>query len=292
MALLTPNTTYSINGVTVNEKIIPDGTRWKNADKAKAAGFSANSLYKKQVKLTNDTGVPRFVTIHNTDDLDNVNDDAEQYTRATFNENMKSVRVHFYVDDLGAWQDLKAGTGLCPNDPKGSAEVSWHAGDGSIADGGNMTSLSIECIMNDTADHDAKARDNAARLAAWLLWFYGLPIEKLVTHTYWVSKSAGKTFSDPDTQCCNPIKGEKWCPSYIFGSSNVSTALKNWKAFKALTKTYLDALGKTATPEPAGSDGDVLYRVQLGAFKNKANAEALAEKLKKDGYDTYITTAK
>ena len=286
MALLTPNTTYKINGVTVNEKIIPDGTRWKNGDKAKAAGFSANSLYKKQVKLNGGSGVPLFVTIHNTDDLDNVNDDAEQYTRATYNENMKSVRVHFYVDDLGAWQNLKAGTGMCANDPKGSAEVSWHAGDGSVADGGNMNSLSIECIMNDTADHDAKARDNAARIAAWLLWFYDLPIERLVTHTYWVSKAAGKTFDDPDTQCCNPIKGEKWCPTYIFGSSNVATALKNWKAFKAQVNTYLQQLEKSTQSAP-----DVLYRVQLGAFKDRANAEALAAKLKKDGYSTYITTS-
>ena len=48
----------------------------------------------------------------------------------TYNENMGSVRVHYYVDDTGAWQNLKAGTGLCANDPVGSAEVSWHAGDG------------------------------------------------------------------------------------------------------------------------------------------------------------------
>ena len=285
--LLTPNATYTVNGVTVKEKIIPDGTRWKDAAKAKAAGFSANSLYKKQVKLNGGSGVPLFVTIHNTDDLDNVQDDAEQYTRATHNENMKSVRVHFYVDDLGAWQDLKAGTGLTPNDPKGSAEVSWHAGDGSVADGGNMNSLSIECIMNDTAEHDAKARDNAARLAAWLMWFYDLPIDRLVTHTYWVSKAAGKTFADSDTQCCNPIKGEKWCPTYIFGSNTVSTALKNWKAFKALVKSYMDKVESENAPAP-----EVLYRVQLGAFKEKANAEALAAKLKKDGYNTYITTGK
>ena len=42
------------------------------------------------------------VTMHNTDDLPNVEDDAEQYTRATVNGNMKSVRVHYYVDDLGS----------------------------------------------------------------------------------------------------------------------------------------------------------------------------------------------
>lgn len=48
MTKLKPNSTYVLNGVTINEKIIPDGTRWKDAAKAKAAGFSANALYKKE----------------------------------------------------------------------------------------------------------------------------------------------------------------------------------------------------------------------------------------------------
>lgn len=176
---LAPNATFLMNGVTVKEKIIPDGTRWKDAVKAKAAGFAANDLYKKQQKLSGGTGKVQWVTIHNTGDLVGVDDDAEQYTRATYNENMGSTRVHYYVDDNGAWQNLKAGTGLCINDSEGSAEVSWHSGDGSVADGGNMTSLSIEIIMNESAAHDEKAKDNGARIAAWLLKKHGLTIGNL-----------------------------------------------------------------------------------------------------------------
>ena len=37
MDFLTPNYQYRINGVLVNEKIIPDGTVWKDATKAKGA---------------------------------------------------------------------------------------------------------------------------------------------------------------------------------------------------------------------------------------------------------------
>ena len=48
MALLVPNTTYTVNGVTVKEKIIPDKTRWKSAEKAANAGFSAGSHIKKR----------------------------------------------------------------------------------------------------------------------------------------------------------------------------------------------------------------------------------------------------
>ena len=35
------------------------------------------------------------------------------------NENMGSVRVHFFVDDKCAWQNLKAGTGLSRRDRRG-----------------------------------------------------------------------------------------------------------------------------------------------------------------------------
>lgn len=284
MALLTPNATYKMNGVTVNEKIIPDGTKWKDGNKAKAAGFSAGNLYKKQQKISK----VKFITIHNTDDLDNVNDDAEQYTRATYNENMKSSRVHFYIDDLGAWQNLRAGTGLCKADPVGSAEVGWHAGDGSTATGGNMTSLGLEIIMNDNSTHDAKAKDNGAKIAAWLLYKHGLTIDKLVTHTYWVNKAAGKTFTDVDKQCTNLISGKKWCPAYIFGSTNANTALKNWKAFKELVKKYLDVLNGTETKTEVKTETSVLYRVQIGAYSQRKNAEAMLTKVKNAGFDAFI----
>lgn len=277
MALLTPNATFQMNGVTVNEKIIPDGTRWKDAAKAKAAGFSANDLYKKQQKLSGGTGKVQWVTIHNTDDLKGVDDDAEQYTRATYpNENMGSCRVHYYVDDNGAWQNLKAGTGLCVNDPEGSAEVSWHSGDGSVADGGNMTSLSLEVIMNESAAHDATAKDNAARIAAWLLKKHGLTIDNLVTHTYWVNKSAGKSFADVDKQCTNMITGKKWCPTYIFASTNADTALKNWKAFKELVKGYMDKLSGAATASTTAAVSNVIYK-SLAVVNRRKKADISGE---------------
>lgn len=243
--MLTPDYTFDLNGVKVNAKLIPDGTVWKDDAKAKKAGFDGKGTpYKREERLNNDTGKPLFVTIHNTGDLKNVQDDAEQYTRATFNENMGSARVHFYVDENGAWQNLRAGTGLIKDDPEGEAEVSWHAGDGATVDGGNMTSISIEVIMDDTPEHDAKAKDNAARIAAWLLWKNGLTVNSLVTHTYWVSKAAGKVFDDVDDQCTNAVRGKKWCPTYIFGSTVKSVALRNWKLFKSTVEGYLNELNR------------------------------------------------
>ena len=43
-------------------------------------------------------------------------------------------------------------------------------------------------------------------------------------------------------------------------------------------------------PKPDATTSDTIYRVQVGAYKDKANAEKLVASLKKDGYDAYITT--
>ena len=45
--------------------------------------------------------------------------------------------------------------------------------------------------------------------------------------------------------------------------------------------------------EPAAEpEGETIYRVQVGAFKEKANAENLQKSLKNDGYDAIIVEAK
>ncbi|MBQ6052962.1 MAG: SPOR domain-containing protein [Clostridia bacterium] len=112
-------------------------------------------------------------------------------------------------------------------------------------------------------------------------------MSKLVTHTYWVNKSAGKKFADPDEQCTNLISGRKWCPSYIFGSTSHSIALGNWKTFKALVKKYLDALNAPVVPEPPAQP-TTLYYVQTGAYKVKTNADAQLEKVKAAGFDAIL----
>lgn len=47
-------------------------------------------------------------------------------------------------------------------------------------------------------------------------------------------------------------------------------------------------LGAVKPAEPEKPNNKILYRVQTGAFKNKANADALESKLKKLGFDTYM----
>lgn len=121
--------------------------------------------------------------------------------------------------------------------------------------------------MNDNVAHDEKAKDNGARLAAWLLWKHGLTIDDLVTHTYWVNKSAGKQFTNVDEQCCNPVPGAKWCPTYIFKSGNKQIAMKNWKAFKQIVQGYLSSLdGKHEENKlPEASSGTTIFKKRTTA---------------------------
>lgn len=273
---MNPDRIYTVNGVKINAKIIPDGTVWKDDKKAKAAGFKKGDLYKKQQKLNGNTGRALSVTVHNTAGHKGVDDEGELYTRATYNENMGSSRVHFYVDKNGAWQNLKAGTGMVPDDPEGSAEVSWHAGDGSVKDGGNLTSLSVEIIMGEADESiNSASYDNGARLIAWLLKKHGLTADDVVSHTYWVNKLNGNIFADKDEQSTNIIYGKKWCPVYIFDSNSKSVAKKNWQKFKELVKKYLDEEPeKPDEPEEESfSVGEIVYFTG-GTHYTNANAKS------------------
>ena len=120
--MLKADKTTTLNGVKVNEFLLTKHNKNKISMPGKMSGKVIG------------------VTLHNTPDLKNVYDDAEQYTRATYNGNMGTARVHFYVDDLGAWQNL-------PLDHQ-----SWHAGQSGKpaqygSGKGNSNTISIECMM-------------------------------------------------------------------------------------------------------------------------------------------------
>ncbi len=52
--------------------------------------------------------------------------------------------------------------------------------------------------------------------------------------------------------------------------------------------TYKSPSIKPTTPVSTPNEDDKLYRVQVDAFKNKANAERLRDKLKSEGYNPII----
>ena len=101
------------------------------------------------------------ITIHNTNDLANIEDDGRNYTASTVNGNMRTVRVHYYVDDLYIWQNLD------------ESLQNWTCTDGN--GDGNATTIAIECIMKNSYDTESlKAMDNCARLTAYVCVKYTL----------------------------------------------------------------------------------------------------------------------
>ena len=239
MAILKPDTTTTMNGVTVNEYLLTK--------------HNPNRIAMPSASME---GKIIGVTVHNTDwiSVASGTTPAEQYTRATVNGNMKDVRVHYYVDNTCAWQNL-------PHSLSG-----WHAADGS--GNGNRRTIAIECIMSSAYNvTDKKSEDNCARLAVALLKKYNLDINHLFTHTHWLNVRDGKSGTvDYLNTAKNPYKT---CPLYI---------LPHWFAFKAKVQSYM----KSGTSVSKNPTTKLLYRVrkswsdaksQIGAFSSLDNAK-------------------
>lgn len=243
--MLTRDDTYLMNGVTVVKKLVPDDAVWTNEQKAEEAGVKVGDSYKQNELLSQGTGVIKGVTIHNTDDLPGVVDDAEQYTRATWpNQNMGDVRVHYYIDENGAWQNLRLN------------EVGWHSGDTDDPHGGNRATVALEVIMSGKPEDttaDAAAVENAAKIAAQILYDNGLGIDQLYTHTYWINKKEGTIFPDKMVQNVYVRNGVyKVCPKYI---------LPHWGAFVSMVQSNLEQLKQDNSSDRKYAVGDeVLFK--------------------------------
>lgn len=208
MAFLIPDNTISMGGVLVNYYPLTE----HNPKRIAMPGKMTKSII--------------GVTIHNTDAIKAASGTtmAEQYTRATVNGNMNSVRVHYYVDSVCAWQNLPL------------TQQGWHATDGN--GNGNTRTIAIECIMSGkgTAE-DKAAEDNAARIAADLLKTYGLGIDCLFTHTHWLNVRDGRKGTvDQLNVMRHPYK---MCPLYI---------LPHWQEFKSKVAAYMGEAAKPAEP--------------------------------------------
>lgn len=259
MAILKPDKINKWNGLTVNEYLLTKHNP-KNIDMPWAA------IPEK----------PLGITVHNTGwiNVSSQTTPAEQYTRATVGGNMGTVRVHFYVDDKCAWQNL-------PLTLSG-----WHAADG---DGdGNRKTISIECIMkNSTESRSLKSEDNCAKLVAYLLNKYNMTVENnLFTHSYWLNYVDGRR---GDINTMNTMKRNgKNCPAYI---------LPHWDNFKKKVQKELDKIQGKATTTETKEEKKSLFRVrktwedaksQLGAY---STFEA-AKKACPEGYSVFDENGK
>ena len=232
-------------------------------------------------------GVPKGICVHNTPAISVKGTTmSEQYTRATWpNCNMGGVAVHYYTSPEEAWQNLRLDEqGWHATD--GSSRTAAHAGASYKTIGGNLDCLSVEIV-------GPESEDNGARLVAYLLNKYNLTIKDVYTHNYFISYAV-YNLKPSDKFINNSYKN---CPVYI---------LDHWEAFLKKVECYLSELkslssSHSPSPEPAnpentdkaGTDDEAyLYRVQIGAFSVKANAEKYKEEAVKAGFKgSYITSS-
>lgn len=231
MAFLKPDETIAVcvgaSSITIKAKIIPDNLK---AEKNVASWCKKGKPMKPCKKLSNGTGQPKGITVHNTADIKTASgtNPAEQYSRATYNGNMAGVVVHFYVYKSEIWQLLNEN------------ERGWHATDGSSRRksqrsdgskiGGNLDTIAIECI-GDIAESEA----TTAKLVAYLCKKYGLnPSTDVYQHNYFYPS--------------------KKCPEYI---------RPHWAAFLANVKEYYNALENKSEKETAKAPADSSFLVKI-----------------------------
>lgn len=211
---IVPDKIININGVSVKEYLI------KNHN-INNLGLPTQRKY--QLK---------GVTIHNTLTLGK-SDDGKWYTASTINGNMGGVFIHYYVDCNGAWHNLD------------DTVMNWSCSDGIDYAGGNAATIAFEVIMDGTiGTNNSKALNNAARLAAYILYNNGLTANDLYTHSYWINT---KIFGMTGTRdYLNTAKNtRKNCPIYI---------IPQWEDFKRSVDNFIVKLGGKSiyntTPSP------------------------------------------
>lgn len=129
------------------------------------------------------------------------------------NAEAHSVYLRVNDTDFNSWHYTVDETSIVHHIPDN--EIAYHAGDTSKKTGGNQNGIGIELCVNSGSDFE-KTINNAAKLSAYLMNFYGLKLDSLKQHHDFTGKE---------------------CPENI---------LKNKRSdeFKKLVGTYLKEIKK------------------------------------------------
>lgn len=233
----------TMNGktITINQKIIPDGAR---ANKYVCSYVQKGDLVKPNAKVSNGTGKPRGITVHNTPaiNVSSATTMAEQYARATYpNLNMNGAMVHYYVSGYNAiWQLLNTDVGSC--------ERGWHASDGSTRrkahSGSKWTEIggNIDCVSIESVGNSKEAEDATAVLVAYLCKLHGLnPKTDVYTHNYFMGLDEKIVYG-----------AAKNCPVYI---------LPHWNTFLSTVQKYYNGETTDSTSTGTSTSNKTIFNV-------------------------------
>ena len=146
----------------------------------------------------------------------------------------------------------------------------WHCG----AVRGNDKYIGFEICEDDLSNKDYfnKVYKEACELTAYLCKMFNLDPTKdgvVICHSEGYKRGIASNHSDV----------MHWFKKF---DKDMDDVRKDVKALMTANSKSTDSKSTSGT----------VYKVQCGAFTDKENAEALVAKLKKDGYDCYITTSK
>ena len=115
---------------------------------------------------------------------------------------------------------------------------------------GNLNSIGVEMCINSDGNFN-KTIENTIELVKYLMNKHNIPIANVVQHNKWNGKN---------------------CPANIRSGKPIT-----WN-------TFINKIKNKPT------ENNILYKVQVGAFRNRDNAIKLSNELKKLGYDNFIIT--
>lgn len=190
----------------------------------------------------------KYIVIHYTGNDGDTDENNGKY----FARDVVEVSAHYFVDSDSITQSV-------PDN-----YIAWHCGTKNAYKHDkcrNANSIGIELcddLKNGTIYPSAATIQNALELTTSLMKKYNIPKENVIRHY--------------------DVTG-KLCPAYWSGNT---ANYNKWKS------EFWDKLSTTVKYNPQTGGDTKLYRVQVGAYSVKANAEKMKAKLKADGYDAII----
>ena len=201
----------------------------------------------------------KYIVVHYTGNDGDTDENNAKY----FQNNIVQASAHYFVDDDSITQTV-------PDD-----YVAWHCGAKTYkhATCRNANSIGVEIcddVRNGVIYPSEKTIANALELVEHLMEKYSVPKENVIRHYDVTGKLC------PAYWCGTAENDDKWNTAF-WGLLGVSKDSPTTDTGKNENTASVDTVG-------------VLYRVQVGAYSVKANAESMLSKLKNAGFDAFITT--
>lgn len=132
-------------------------------------------------------GIPRkikYIVIHETGNS-SPGADARAHSAYLMDGGDGTTSWHYTVDDTQIYHHV-------PDN-----EVAWHAGDKTREDGGNLNGIGVELCINQDGNFE-QTFQNGARLTAYLLKEYQLPLKNVKQHNDFNGKNCPQTIREND----------------------------------------------------------------------------------------------